>query len=281
MDTFENKVAVITGAASGIGLELARVLAEQGAKLVLADIEVVALEAAARELEKRTETAFQVCDVSQADSVEALADFAESRFGAIHLVCNNAGVFTGGQLWESTVDDYQWLLNVNLWGVIHGIRSFVPRLAKHGEPAYILNTASMAAITSMPYSGIYNMSKHAVLALSESLYHELSFAHPQVGVSCLCPEMFNTGIAKAERNRPSSLATINPSDSRAAAEQAIQDGVKSGKHPREVAERAVQAIRDKQFYILSDDAWRKTANTRLDDIRLGRNPSFDPPIEQD
>lgn len=281
MEEFTRKVAVITGAASGIGLELARALAEQGTKLVLADIETSALEAAAREMGKLTETAYQVCDVSQADSVEALADFAESRFGAIHLVCNNAGVFTGGQLWEATLDDYQWLLNVNLWGVIHGIRSFIPRLAQHGEPAYILNTASMAAVTSMPYSGIYNMSKHAVLALSESLYHELSFTHPQIGVSCLCPEMFNTGIANAERNRPSSLATVNPSDSRAAAEQAIQDGVKSGKHPREVAQRALQAIRDKQFYILSEDAWRKTAHTRLDDIRLGRNPTFDPPIEQD
>lgn len=280
MEEFKDKVAVVTGAASGIGLELARALAEHGTRLVLADIEAAPLAEAARELAALTETDYQVCDVSQADSVEALAQFAEARFDKIHLVFNNAGVFTGGQLWEATLDDYQWLLNVNVWGVIHGIRSFVPRLASHGEAAYMVNTASMAAVTSMPYSGIYNMSKHAVLALSESLFHELSFAHPQVGISCLCPEMINTGIAAAARNRPDSLAKINPSDSRAAAEQAIQEGVKSGKHPREIAERTLQAIRDRQFYILSDEAWRKTSHTRLDDVRLGLNPTFDPPIEQ-
>ncbi len=280
MDNFKDKVAVITGAASGIGLELARAFAYQGTKLVLADIEADALAAAAAELEARTDTAHQVCDVSQAESVEALANFAEERFGAVHIVCNNAGVFAGGHLWEATLEDYQWLMNVNVWGVIHGIRSFVPRLAKHGEAAHILNTASMAAVTSMPFSGIYNMSKHAVLALSESLYHELSFTYPQIGVSCLCPELFNTGIADAARNRPQALAKVNPSDSRDAAHQAINEGVKAGKDPKEVAERALQAILNNQFYILSEDAWRKTANTRLEDVRLARNPTFDPPIEQ-
>lgn len=278
MDKFEGRVALVTGAASGIGLSLARVFAEQGMKLVLADIEETALEAARRELaEAGTEVLALSCDVSDAGAVEALAVRAEQRFGAVHIVCNNAGVFAGGQLWDASLDDYHWLLNVNLFGVIHGVRSFVPRMIASGEDCHMVNTASMAALTSMPYSGIYNMTKHAVLALSESLFHELSLSAPQLGVSCLCPEAVATNIASSDRNRPPVLAEAPDSDARQLAQGAIVATTDAGVDPRVLAERVLKAIRERQFYILSEDAWRETAHARLDDIRQAANPRLLPP----
>ncbi|MEP5763664.1 MAG: SDR family NAD(P)-dependent oxidoreductase [Halieaceae bacterium] len=278
MDKFKGRVALVTGAASGIGLSLARVFAEQGMKLVLADIEEIALEAARSELaEAGAEVLALRCDVSDAGAVEALAVSAEQAFGTIHIVCNNAGVFTGGQLWDASLEDYHWLLNVNLFGVIHGVRSFIPRMIASGEDCHMVNTASMAALTSMPYSGIYNMTKHAVLALSESLFHELSLSAPQLGVSCLCPEAVATDIASSDRNRPPVLAEAPDSDARQLAQDAIIATTAAGVEPRVLAERVLKAIRERQFYILSDDAWRETAHARLDDIRQASNPRLLPP----
>jgi NAD(P)-dependent dehydrogenase (short-subunit alcohol dehydrogenase family) len=278
MQGFQGRVAIVTGAASGIGLALCQVFAEQGMKIVLADVEQEALTAAADSIEALgVECLAVVCDVSDPQAVEELAALTVQTFGAIHIACNNAGVFAGGTLWESSLDDYEWLIAVNQYGVINGIRSFVPRMIDNGEPCHLVNTASMAALTSMPFSGIYNMTKHAVLALSETLFHELSLMAPQVGVSCLCPEAVATGIGHSQRNRPETLSDTPASDGRSLAEEAIVSTAAGGKSPRVLAERVLQGIRDQQFYLLSEDTWRDTANARLEDIGGASNPRLLPP----
>lgn len=282
MQDFQGKTAVITGGASGIGLAMGETFAAAGMNIVLADIEEQPLAQAASQLQQQGANCIGVVtDVANADAVQTLADKAVAEFGAIHVACNNAGVFTGGLLWEESLADYRWVLDVNLWGVIHGIRSFLPIMQAQDCECHMVNTASMAALTSMPYSGIYNMSKHAVLALSESLYHELSFHSPQVKLSVLCPEAINTGIAEAERNRPghySDTGDIVDSEARKLVMDSLAASVAGGIGPEVMAQRVLQAIRDEQFYILSDDGWRNTANARLDDIREARNPTFTPPI---
>ena len=282
MNEFANKTAVITGGASGIGLAMGELFAAQGMKIVLADVEAGALDAAvARLREQGAECLGVVTDVSKADAVQALAERARTQVGAVHILCNNAGVFTGGLLWEESLADYHWLLDVNVWGVVHGIRSFVPMMIGQDCDCHIVNTASMAAVTAMPYSGIYHMSKHAVLALSESLYHELAFHAPKVKVSVLCPESVDTGIAAAERNRPAHYrgdGDIVESGARALVMDSLAQSVATGIHPRVMAQRVLEAIREERFYILSQDGWREAAHTRLDDIRAGRNPTFAPPV---
>jgi NAD(P)-dependent dehydrogenase (short-subunit alcohol dehydrogenase family) len=281
---FAGKVAVVTGAASGIGLALARELGGRGMRVALADIDADSLQSAALDLEKRgVETLAVPTDVTRADSVSALAQRTLDAFGGVHVVCNNAGVFAGGLCWESPLEDYHWVLNVNVWGVIHGIRTFVPILLEQGVEGHVVNTASMAAVTNMPYSGIYSMSKHAVLALSESLYHELKLRGAKVGVSALCPELISTGIADAERSRPAELRRPEgapPSPERELTEQAIREAMKTGLPPEAIAERVVEAIREQRFYILSDDVWRRCCEVRHEDIRQERNPTFAPPIDE-
>ncbi len=258
------------------------VFADAGMNIVMADVEAPLLEAACGEIVERGHEAIAVVtDVSDAEQVERLAAKAQERFGAVHVVCNNAGVFTGGLTWEVPVKEYDWLLKVNVWGVIHGIRTFVPLLAKQDCEAHIVNTASMAAVTTMPYVGAYHMTKHAVLALSESLYHELTLSGSKIKVSVLCPEEVATRIGAAERNRPAELTEhgdYEASPERAAvfdAMKALEDG---GLDPRVLAERTLAGIRDDRFYILSEDKWRETANIRLEDVRQGRNPTFAPPV---
>ncbi|CAA0088330.1 Putative oxidoreductase SadH [Halioglobus japonicus] len=282
MKDFKNKTAVVTGGASGIGRALGELLLSKGMNVVLADIEQQALDSTVAALAAGGGKCIGVrTDVSKADDVQRLADAAVAEFGAIHIACNNAGVFAGGLLWEQSEADFQWQLDVNVWGVIHGIRTFVPIMAAQDSECHIVNTASMAAVTAMPYSGIYHMTKHAVLAMSESLYHELSFHVPNVKVSVLCPEAINTGIAASERNRPSELSKdgdIVESDARALVSQALADSVAGGIGPEVMAQRVLDAIIEERFYILSDEAWRESANVRLEDVRLGRNPSFAPPV---
>lgn len=282
MSDFQGRAFLVTGGASGIGLAMGELFAAQGMKIVLADVEAGALDAAvARLREQGAECLGVVTDVSKADAVQALAERARTQFGAVHILCNNAGVFTGGLLWEESLADYHWLLDVNVWGVVHGIRSFVPMMIGQDCDCHIVNTASMAAVTAMPYSGIYHMSKHAVLALSESLYHELAFHAPKVKVSVLCPESVDTGIAAAERNRPAHYrgdGDIVESGARALVMDSLAQSVATGIHPRVMAQRVLEAIREERFYILSQDGWREAAHTRLDDIRAGRNPTFAPPV---
>lgn len=282
MKEFAGKTAVITGGASGIGRALGELFLAKGMNVVLADIEHAALDATVNALNDNSGRCIGVVtDVSKADDVQRLAAAALDAFGAIHIACNNAGVFAGGLMWEQSLADYQWLLDVNVWGVIHGIRTFVPIMAAQDSACHIVNTALMAAVTAMPYSGIYHMSKHAVLALSESLYHELAFHAPNVHVSVLCPEAINTGIAASERNRPgnySRAGDIVESDARTLVSQALTDSVAGGIGPEVMAQRVLDAIVEERFYILSEDAWRSSANTRLDDVRLARNPTFAPPV---
>jgi len=221
-------------------------------------------------------------DVSDAASVQALADRSFERFGAVHLLCNNAGVFTGGSLWDAPLADYAWVLGVNLWGVIHGVRSFLPRMLAQGEVGHVVNTSSMAGLTALPFAGIYHTSKHAVVAFSECLYHELALAQAAVGVSVLCPELIATRIHHSERNRPPSLRAPESgapgSEARELVQAAISRGVESGAPPARIAERVVDAVRARRFYILAEDGWRETCNVRLDDVRSGRNPTLAPPV---
>ncbi|MEM0954892.1 MAG: SDR family NAD(P)-dependent oxidoreductase [Pseudomonadota bacterium] len=282
MQDFEGKTAVITGGASGIGLAMAELFAEQGMQIVLADIEEARLTAAVASLTARGAACIgQVTDVADPAQVNTLAAAAQSAFGGVHIACNNAGVFTGGLLWEESPADYQWLVDVNVTGVMNGIRTFVPMMIEQDCPCHIVNTASMAALTAMPYSGIYHLTKHAVLAVSESLFHELSFHAPQVGVSVLCPEAINTGIAQAERNRPAQYngkEQVVEHDARTLVMDALADTTAKGIGPEVMARRVLEGIKTGRFYLLSNEEWWQSACVRLEDIREGRNPTFSPPI---
>lgn len=276
MKDLAGKVAVVTGAASGIGRALAQKLGAQGMKVVLSDIEEEPVQRVAAELGAQGIEAFPVrTDVSKAEDVEALAGATLKKFGAVHVVCNNAGVFAGGLSWETALEDYEWVLGVNLWGVIHGIRTFVPILLEQGTEGHIVNTASMAAVTTAPFTGAYYLSKHAVLSLSESLYHELALRQAKVGVSALCPEAVATAIDRSERNRPAALRSeTKSSPEMELVEQALRDQMKVATPPDVIADRVIDAIRENRFYILSNDGWRDACNARLEDIRLRRNPTF-------
>jgi len=282
MESFSGKAAVVTGAASGIGFALAERFAREGMRVVLADIEEAALDSAvARITATGAEAIGVLTDVSRAADVAALAERARSEFGGVHVACNNAGVFAGGLLWEESLADYQWLMDVNIWGVINGIRTFIPIMLEQDTDCHLVNTASMAALCAMPFAGIYHMTKHAVLALSESLYHELDVTSEKVKVSVLCPELIKTGIGTCERNRPpeySKPGDIVDSDARQLVFDSINEGIQTGVDPSVMADRVIAAIRSGTFYILSEDGWRETAHQRMDDIRTAQNPVLAPPV---
>lgn len=280
MKNFKDRVAVVTGAASGIGRGLADALAAEGMKVVLADIEAGRLEEVAVEMrDTGAQVLPVVTDVTDASSVEALAQRTIDAFGAVHVVCNNAGVFTAGVSWEAPIEDYEWVLGVNVWGVIHGCRTFIPIMLKQDTEGHIVNTASMAGVTNGPYSAPYYMSKHAVLSLSESIYHELQMRSAKIGISALCPELVATNINNSSRNRPVALQRKkSPPTESESVEAALSNFIMTGTAPATIAQRVVQGIRDEHFYILSEDAWRRSCETRLEDIRLGRNPTFAVPV---
>lgn len=277
---FAGKTAVLTGAGSGFGLECARIGARLGMRLVLADVQQDALDRAAAEMEAAgAEVLVQQVDVSDGAQMEHLARRVQERFGAPHFVFNNAGVGAGGLVWENTVQDWQWVLGVNLWGVIHGVRLFTPMMleAARKDPQYqghIVNTASMAGLLAPPNMGIYNVSKHAVVALSETLYQDLSLVSDQVSASVLCPFFVPTGIHQSERNRPGALAAAKPTRSQLIGQAMSDKAVSSGKvTAQEVAQKVFDAIAANQFYIYSHPKAIASVQTRLEDIMQARNPT--------
>ncbi len=279
MKNFKDRVAVITGGASGFGREFANIGARLGMKLVLADVQQDALDKAKAELEAQGAQVLAMrCDVRHAAEVQALADATMQRFGAVHLVFNNAGVGSGGLVWENTQADWEWVLGVNLWGVIHGVRIFTNLMLQcaKSDPdfeGHIVNTASMAGLLNAPTMGVYNVSKHAVVSLSETLYQDLDLVQAPIGASVLCPYFVPTGISQSQRNRPDDVAAAAPTASQRAAQAMSDKAVSSGKVTAvEVAEMTFNAIRDKQFYIYSHPGALGNVQERMEAIITQTNP---------
>lgn len=280
MKQFEGKVAVITGGASGFGKEFARIGAQLGMKLVLADVQEDALDTTVAEFKAQGAQVIGLrTDVSKAEQVQALADAAMTAFGEVNLVFNNAGVGAGGLLWENSEKDWEWVLGVNLYGVIHGVRIFTPLMLEAakkdpGFQGHIVNTASMAGLLNPPAMGVYNVSKHAVVSLTETLYQDLSLVTEQVRCSVLCPYFVPTGISQSQRNRPAGLANDAPPTRSQMVSQALSDkAVNSGKvTAADVAQMTFDAIRDESFYIYSHPQALATVRHRMEDIVNQRNP---------
>jgi len=276
MKEFKDKVALVTGAASGIGFALADRFASVGMKVVLADVEVAALATAEAALKAKGAPVLAVrTDVSKAAEVEALAQAAYDKFGAVHVLCNNAGVGVGGLTWEQSLDDWEWVLGVNLWGVIHGLRAFVPRMLAGGAEGHIVNTASIAGLISAPYMSVYEATKHAVVAMTESLRMELEMAGGKIGASVLCPGFVQTRISDSDRNRPS-RGSRGETAAQATVREMARQQVQAGISPGEVAEAVIEAIRSDSFYVLTHPRFAKLIRTRMENILEGRNPKFEP-----
>lgn len=276
----KNKVAVLTGAGSGLGLACARLAAGLGMKLVLVDVQHDALDAVASELQASgCEVLARRVDVSQASEMDALGEAVQARFGAPHLVFNNAGVGAAGLIWEHSAADWAWVMGVNVMGVAHGVRVFTPRMlaAAAQDPAYrghIVNTASMAGLVNAPNMGLYNASKHAVVSLSETLYQDLALVTEQVTASVLCPYFVPTGIHQSERNRPVEAPATAPTRSQLIGQALSDKAVTSGKvSAQDVAQRVFDAVAQRQFYIYSHPQAIASVQTRLEDVLQARNPS--------
>jgi len=275
----EGKVAAITGAASGFGRELARLAARQRMRLALADVQRDALDVVVNEL-KRTGAVVisDVVDVAQSAQVQRFAEHAFSAFGNVNLLMNNAGVGGGGYLWENTARDWQWVMGVNLMGVVHGVQHFVPRMLEsnqRGEPGHVVNTASIAGWLAAPLMGVYNVSKHAVVALSETLYHDLQLAQSTIGVSVLCPAFVPTGIAHSHRSRPAELLNANEATaSQRTAQAASEKAVASGKlTAEEIAQLTFDAVRENRFYVFTHPQILPSLRARFDAVLAGLAPA--------
>jgi NAD(P)-dependent dehydrogenase (short-subunit alcohol dehydrogenase family) len=279
IENFKGKTAVLTGGGSGFGLECARIGAQLGMNLVLVDVQQDALDKAAAEMTAQgVQVLARKVDVSNAQAMEQLASDVKARFGAPHFVFNNAGVGAGGLVWENSVADWEWVLGVNLWGVVHGVRLFTPMMleAAKADPAYrghIVNTASMAGLLTPPNMGIYNVSKHAVVSLTETLYQDLQLVTDQVSASVLCPYFVPTGISQSHRNRPTDLAADKPTASQLIGQAQSDKAVGSGKvSAADVAQKVFDAVASDQFYIYSHPQALGNVQSRMEAIVQGNNP---------
>jgi NAD(P)-dependent dehydrogenase (short-subunit alcohol dehydrogenase family) len=279
IENFKGKTAVLTGAGSGFGLECARIGAKLGMNLVLVDVQQDALDKAEAEMKAQgVQVLARKVDVSNAQAMEQLAADVKARFGAPHFVFNNAGVGAGGLVWENSVADWEWVLGVNLWGVVHGVRLFTPMMlqAAKADPAYqghIVNTASMAGLLTPPNMGIYNVSKHAVVSLTETLYQDLQLVSDQVSASVLCPYFVPTGISQSHRNRPADLAAEKPTASQLIGQAQSDKAVGSGKvSAADVAQKVFDAVASDQFYIYSHPQALGNVQSRMEAIVMGNNP---------
>ncbi len=277
--SFEGKVAVLTGGASGFGLACARLGARLGMKLVLVDVQANALDRAQSELRGQGAQVWtRVVNVADAQQMQALAQFVVDQVGVPHVVFNNAGVAAGGLLWENTLTDWQWVLGVNLWGVVHGVRLFTPLMLAEArrDPSYrghVVNTASMAGLLTPPNMGIYNVSKHAVVSLTETLYQDLRLVTDQVSASVLCPYFVPTGISQSERNRPADLAAAAPTQSQLIGQAMSEKAVSSGKVSAEdVAQMVFDAIAQDRFYIFSHPKALGNVQQRMEAILQIQQP---------
>jgi NAD(P)-dependent dehydrogenase (short-subunit alcohol dehydrogenase family) len=280
MKSFKGRTAVVTGAASGFGLEVSRMAVGEGMQVVMADVQGDALDRAAAEVAATGAPVLPYrLDVSQAGEVEAMGAATLARFGAPSFVFNTAGVGSGGLVWENTLADWEWVLGVNLMGVVHGVRVFTPMMleAARADPAYeghIVNTASMAGLLNPPNMGVYNVSKHAVVALSETLYQDLRLVSEQVTASVLCPFFVTTGITQSERNRPAQLAAAAPTKSQRIGREMSEKAVGGGKvSATMVAQKVFDALREQRFYIYSHPQALGSVQTRLEDVVQARNPT--------
>ena len=276
---FKGKTAVITGAGSGFGLAVARIGASLGMQLVLIDVQQDTLDTASAELQAAgAQTMAFRLDVSDAAQMEAMADSVKSRWGAPHLVFNNAGVGSGGLIWENTTQDWDWVLGVNVMGVVHGVRLFTPMMLEAAAQdaawqGHIVNTASMAGLLNPPNMGVYNVSKHAVVSLSETLDQDLRLVTGQIGASVLCPYFVDTGISQSFRNRPADMEG-KPTRSQQVQHAMISKAVASGKvSAAEVAQLVFDAVARNQFYIYSHPKAIGAVQTRLEDVLQARNPT--------
>lgn len=280
MQQFEGRVAVITGAASGIGRGLACKAAREGMKVVLADVEAAALEEAANEVSALGGEIHAVpTDVSRENDVEALAARAFDAFGAVHLLCNNAGVFQAGVMWQRTQADWDWVFGVNVWGTLNGIRAFVPRMLEQGDEGHIVNTASMAGMLTVAYSSPYVVSKFAAASMTECLAHDLRAAGSSIGVSCLVPGTVDTRIADSTRNRPDEPpAEGQAPDHYFVADILREKTAKEGRHPDEVADMVFDAVRAERFWIPTTDSYEQLLQPRFDALlarSIGPSVNFD------
>lgn len=276
MKHLRDRTAVITGAASGIGLELARRAAAEGMNLVLADIEAAKLDDAAATLNlPAARLLLQKTDVGREDEVAALAAAAFDRFGGVHLLCNNAGVGLTRVTWEHSTADWEWVLGVNLWSVIHGIHHFLPKMLEQGDEGHVVNTASVAGLLSTPGMAAYNVAKHGVVTLSETLYGELAAAQAKVGVSVLCPAWVPTAIHQSARNRPDRFGTAAPAAGLSAVyEERMGQAVKSGRlTAADMAGAVFDAVGEGRFYVIPHRKINNAIQLRMDDIMNQRNPT--------
>ena len=276
MKELKGKVAAVTGAASGLGRSMALAFAAEGMDVAIADVDAHALHDVGRAIREKGRRVFAMrVDVSHGAEVEAWRERTVEELGGVHVVCNNAGVSPLGAVWENSVAEWQWILGVNLWGVIHGVRAFTPHLLAQGE-GHIVNTASVAGLISPPGSGAYNVTKHAVVALSESLHHDLRERKSAVGVSVLCPAYVPTGIVDSERSRPKDLPAAPKSKETIAREAMLRKAVTSGKiSADQVAQAVVAAVKEERFYILTHPRIKGAIQARMEDIlqeRAPRNP---------